>query len=211
MATLLFSSLSVFCDSLHHTRSNMHSDKRDEATVLMLTNVLRILPDAHPHAWACSSGSKGYRALKETLQNGVPGHTLLIESGDLRDVESSEGQCCLVYDAIEDDMATVDEQRLPPTTTHVVVYTNMKYLPDYLLANCSGLEAVDLISLSQVTEVYEGFLRECTGLTSINLSPLSHITEVQGYFLAGCTGLTSVDLSPLSQLTEVHEIGRAHV
>jgi hypothetical protein len=55
----------------------------------MMTHPLRYLPLAHHHAVICSAGSKAYCAMKEMLQSGVPGHTLLMESGDLRDVENS--------------------------------------------------------------------------------------------------------------------------
>ena len=69
----------------------------DAANTLMVTDVLRNLPTSQHNAWVCSSGSKGYCAVKEMLQNGIRGHTLLIESGDLRDVESTNGGAyCLV-------------------------------------------------------------------------------------------------------------------
>ena len=55
----------------------------------MLTHVLRNLPTAKHNAWVCFSGSAGYCATKEMLQSGTPGHTLLIESGDLRDVDAA--------------------------------------------------------------------------------------------------------------------------
>ena len=61
----------------------------------MLTHVLRNLPPAIHHAWVCSSGSRGYCAVKEMLQNGSPGITLLLENDDLRDVDASSKECCL--------------------------------------------------------------------------------------------------------------------
>ena len=96
---------------------------------LMLTHVLHALPTAMHHAWVCSSGSKGYHALKEMLQNGIPGHTLLIESGDLRDLdlpEISEDHCCLVYvPLIEDDTLIVpDCYQQQISVTHITVYSN---------------------------------------------------------------------------------------
>ena len=73
----------------HH--DDTHRSGSEPVTVLMMTHALRNLPTAQHNAWVCSSGSKGYCATKEMLQNGIPGHTL-IESGDLRDVDaSSEG------------------------------------------------------------------------------------------------------------------------
>jgi hypothetical protein len=74
---------------------------------LMMSHVWRYLPTSLHNIYACSSGTKGYCALKETLQNAITGHTLLIERKDLRDVRESgsvEEQCCLVY------VSNIDEQ-----------------------------------------------------------------------------------------------------
>jgi hypothetical protein len=61
----------------------------EQLTPLLLTHIWSLLPAPTHHAYVCSAGSLGYHALKEMLQNGVPGSTLLIESGDLRDNPSA--------------------------------------------------------------------------------------------------------------------------
>ena len=174
-------------------------------TVLMLAAVLRPLPTAKHHAWVCSAGSKGYCATKEMLQNGMPGHTLLIESGDLRDVDASgEDGCLLTYCFTEDSIFTYSDH-VPSTVSRLTVYGNITSIPQGFLARCTGLTALDLSPLSQVTEVHGHFLAGCCGLSIIDLSPLSNVKEVHGYFLRECTGLTTLDLGPLSQLREVQE------
>ena len=184
----------------------MQSDKLNGANTLMLTPVLRALPNPRQCLLVCSSGSKGYCALKEMLQNGTPGHTLLIESGDLRDVSASstEGCCLLVYYFAED--STVEcaySDHIPSTVRHVVVYANMVEIPSSFLERCSSLLTLDLSTLSLLSKVRWSFLSGCTGLTKIDLNPLSQVTMIQRYFLEGCTGLTALDLSPLSQITIV--------
>ena len=59
----------------------------DDPNTLMMTFIWHYLPTSRHHAYVCSSGSQGYCALKEMLENGKPGHTILLESGDLRDVQ----------------------------------------------------------------------------------------------------------------------------
>jgi hypothetical protein len=113
-------------------------------TVLMMTHPLRYLPLAHHHAAICSAGSKGYCAVKEMLQSGVPGHTLLIESGDLRTVESSSKECCLVYSCSGDDVASRSYcDHFPETIEHLVLYSNSVCLPPLFL-DCVGIRTVDL-------------------------------------------------------------------
>eukprot|EP00658_Telonema_sp_P-2_P031479 TRINITY_DN23545_c0_g1_i2.p1 TRINITY_DN23545_c0_g1~~TRINITY_DN23545_c0_g1_i2.p1 ORF type:complete len:102 (-),score=22.42 TRINITY_DN23545_c0_g1_i2:56-361(-) len=51
-------------------------------------SMLHHLPLARHHSLVCSAGSKGYCAVKEMLQNGNPGHTLLIESDDLHNTKT---------------------------------------------------------------------------------------------------------------------------
>ena len=137
------------------------------------------------------------------LENGVPGHTLLIESGDLRDVDAACEGCCLLIYSFTDQYSANYSDHIPTTVRHVVVYANVVALPEDFVLGCTGLTTVDLSPLSQVTEVQGSFLEGCTGLTTLDLSPLSQLTEVQEAFLRGCTGLTTLDLSPLSQVTEV--------
>ena len=187
----------------------------ESPTVLMITYVLRNLPTAKHQAWVCSAGPKGYCAVKEMVQNGIPGHTLLIESGDLRDVDAScaEGSCLVTY--FIPKTRTIECFRVglaPKYVSHVAVYTNCACIPRVKVRNAfrgflqdhSSLTTIDLSPLSLVTEIQTGFLRECTGLTSIDLSPLSRVTSIKDCFLEGCTGLTSLNLSPLSKLTEVY-------
>ena len=157
--------------------------------ILMMTHVLYYLPAARNHAWVCSSGSTGYCAVKEMLQNGIPGSTLLIESGDLRDVDGSSEECCLRTYCLggnEEEISVLCD------ASHVVVHANITRTPAKFLEGCTGLTALDLSPLSQVTEVQWCFLRGCTGLTTLDLSPLSQVTEVQWGFLEGCTGLTAL-------------------
>ena len=178
----------------------------NRATVFMMTYVLHNLPTAKHHAWVCSSGSTGYCAVKEMLQNGIPGQTFLVESGDLRDVDaSSEGDCLLIYCLL--DFSYVDQylhsNHIPATVRHVAVFTGSGVVNQHFLNGCTGLTTIDLSPLLQVTVVQDSFLEGCTGLSTLDLSPLLRVTEVQGFFLKGCTGLSTLDLSPLSHLKEV--------
>ena len=169
--------------------------------VFMLTHVLRNLPPAIHHAWVCSSGSRRYCAVKEMLQNGSPGITLLLENDDLRDVDASSKECCLRIYCYPSTSAIFEHRdHIPSAVRHVTVYANMKRIPTGFLPAYTGLTSVDLSPLSQVTEVQWGFLKGCTGLTSLDLSPLSQVSAVQMSFLAGCTGLITLNLSPLSQV-----------
>jgi hypothetical protein len=184
---------------------------------LMLTHVLKPLPTARQHALVCSSGSQGYKALKETLQNGVPGHTLLIESGDLCEMGKKRnggcGECGIAACCIIATFPTSDDlyQRIPysdiipPTVTRIRTYGDLLTLPNGLLENCTMLTTVDFSPLTQVIEVQKAFLQGCSGLTTINLEPLSNVTEILGSFLEGCSSLKSIDLSPLSQVLKVQE------
>ena len=52
----------------------------------MTTYVLMLLQTEKYCGYMCSAGSLGYHALKEMLQNGMPGCILLSESEDLRTV-----------------------------------------------------------------------------------------------------------------------------
>ena len=161
---------------------------------LMLSHVFHSLPTARHHAWACSAGSKGYCATKDMLQNGIPGHTLLIESNDLRDVESSasEGdECCLVYvfsrPFADDPSVYKFEDHIPNTTKHVTSYSNWGTMPRLFLFQSSfsdeiGISTIDLSPLksTQVTIIKESFLSGNAEVATIDLSPLSHVTEGGG-------------------------------
>ena len=125
-------------------------------TVLMMTHVLQHLPAAQHHAWVCSAASNGYCAVKEMLQNGIPGHTLQIESGDLRDVDATGEGCCLLTYSLE--ISNNREISIPSDVRHVAVYGNITRIPTSFLKNCTGLTALDLSPLSRLTEVPGGFL-----------------------------------------------------
>ena len=123
------------------------------ATVLMMTHVLGNLPTAKHDAWVCSSGSKGYCAVKEMLQNGVPGHTLLIESCDLRDVDAACEGCCLLVYCFTDQYSVKYSDHIHTKVRHVVVYANVVAVPEDFLSGCTSLTSVDLSPFSQVTAV----------------------------------------------------------
>eukprot|EP00658_Telonema_sp_P-2_P000906 TRINITY_DN10331_c0_g1_i3.p1 TRINITY_DN10331_c0_g1~~TRINITY_DN10331_c0_g1_i3.p1 ORF type:complete len:347 (-),score=42.04 TRINITY_DN10331_c0_g1_i3:52-1092(-) len=181
-------------------------DSHTMCNALMMSQVYRNLPTSRHHAWACSAGSTGYCATKDMLQNGTRGHTLLIESRDLRDVgETSHGVCCLIYNLSEEPAEDQpdefnDYKRIPATVQHITAYSNSASLQDNFLAECSGLTSLDLSPLSLSGDLQHGFLSGCSGLTTIDLSPLSQITEIGESFLSDCEGLTELDLSALSQV-----------
>ena len=152
---------------------NMHYPV-DGINTLMLAAILHTLPTAEHHAWVCSAGSKGYCATKEMLQNGIPGHTYLIESGDLRDVDASSEDGYLLIYCFTEEVVFNYGHHIPISVSHLTVYGNVSAVP-------------------------KRFLQECTGLTSLDLGPLSQLREVQLAFLEGCTGLTSLELAPFSR------------
>ena len=139
------------------------------ANTLMLTHVLHALPTARHHALVCSSGSKGYHALKKMLQNGIPGHTLLIESSDLRDVEddgSGEHRCCLLYNLFEEQQYTNVElpgkgykEHIMPSVSKITVFSNSTTLPWSFLHGCAGLTAINLTPLTHVSGGPKGLPR----------------------------------------------------
>ena len=181
-------------------------------TTLLHTHIWSLLPTSTHHAYVCSAGSQGYHALKEMLQNGKPGHTLLLESGDLREVglgssekEEAEGErCSLLYTCWDGETVGKDyRNHIPLSVTHLIVYGNVTHTPVDFLCECIGLATLDLGPLSQVTTVGEGFLNGCSSVTALDLSPLSQVTEIQEFFLLRCAGLNTLDLRPLSRVTVV--------
>ena len=146
--------------------------------------------------------------MKDMLQNGILGHTLLIESGDLRNGKTSPGGgCCLVYNFSKKPPANEYNYKahIPSGIRHITVYSNSVSLPPSFLRD-TGVKSIDLGPLSQVVEeVQRDFLIGCTSLAMLDLSPLSRLTKVHAYFLGECTGLSEIDLSPLSQVVEVEE------
>jgi hypothetical protein len=108
------------------------------------------------------------------LQNGIPGHALLIESKDLREVDrGGEGHFCRVFDTA--DPRNFDERG------SVTVYSNRTSLA--LSTRCATITSIDLSRIIRASEIHENFLAGCTGL-----SPLSQVTEIRGNFLGACTG-----------------------
>ena len=200
-------------------------------TPLLLTAIWSFLPKCRHHAWACSSGTTGHHALKEMLQNGTPGHTVLLESGDLRKVvltatTTTEEDGCL-YPPNHDLQFL--RYFATPFDSHLTIYTNHEMLPDLGVTAITRLTSVDLSRMSNVKGIDNGFLqgnerlttidftpltnvmslgkfflRNCISLTSLNLNAFSQLTIVQEGFLSGCAGLKELDLSPLSNVVEVH-------
>ena len=130
----------------------MQPDREDgeSVSVFMMTHVLRNLPTAQHKAWVCSAGPKGYCATKEMLQNGIPGHTILIKRDDLLGVDASSEECSLLsYCYPEKSEIFKYYYHIPSTVGHITGYGN-------------------------ISETPMSFLRGCTGLTALNLSPLPH-------------------------------------
>ena len=114
-------------------------------------NMSKSMPTNDPHVYVCieafaflstslSAGSQGYHALKEMLQNGVPGNTILVESDDLRDVgevvivrKKEKGKkggddvkaCCLVYQC----HSYKPHDGIPSSITHITAYGDTTVVP----------------------------------------------------------------------------------
>ena len=200
---------------------------------LMLTHVLKPLPTSRCQALVCSSGSKGYCAVKEMLQNGIPGHTLLIESRDLCEVDicgvhsaytpsrvggelcgERDADCCLLYTFpvyhVErpsvydsDDAETIPYNEHIPITVAHIQVFGDMVVIPYLFLFFTHLTSIDMSAMKYIIDVQMSFVNGCSNLTSIDLSPLSKLTEISGSFLQECSSLTSIDLSPLSQVTTI--------
>ena len=195
---------------------------------LLLTAIWSLLPTSTHHAYVCSAGSQGYHALKEMLQNGMPGHTLLLESGDLRDVGCSGGLaevkgasplrgdgevetkrcCCMIYTYQPAFQPEMPPYHITPTVSHLTVYTNHEFLPEMgIMPGGDKLVSVDIIVLngSRMTMMGVGgsFLIGCTLLKAIDLTPLSNVTVIQNAFMKGCSSLTALDLTPLFNVAEI--------
>ena len=74
--------------------------------------------------------------------------------------------------------------------------------PEHMLSHCSGLQAINLSPLADITTIQDGFLAH-TSLRSINLAPLVSIEIIGHDFLEGCDKLTSIDLTPLQQVSSI--------
>ena len=113
-------------------------------TVLMMTHVLSTLPAALHHACICATGSKGYTATKEMLQNGTPGHTLLLESGDLRDFEPQGEVHSLLNYCCPANSCFLYRDHIPAAVRHIEVYANISTVPRDFLNGCTGLSTIGL-------------------------------------------------------------------
>ena len=168
---------------------------------LLLTAIWSLLPTSRHHAYVCSAGSQGYHALKEMLQSGVPGNTLLLESGDLRDVVvvgspcPTATCCCQVYTFPAKTYPPQPDLHhargvfiynlhypghIPLSVTHVIIYSNQRELPPQILSRCQHVLSVNLSHLSGVSSISGLFLSGCTHLRKLDLSPLANVKEVQG-------------------------------
>ena len=186
------------------------------SNTLMLSNVWSYLPTSRHHAWVCSAGSKGYCTLKEMLQNGIPGNTLLLESGDLRDVgDDTRTQCCLLENLSSPCAVSSASNPQPPTTPplilanvlHVTVYSNHGSIPSGFLRGCNCMTSLDLTPLLSCPfprVIGSSFLSGCSGIKTIDLTPLSQLKVLSSFFLSGCTGLESLDLTPLGNVETIH-------
>ena len=177
---------------------------------LTITHIIQYLPTAYQFARVCSIGSKGYCAVKEMLQNGIPGTLHLIESRDLREVVNCGGgggwvvECCLLYTPVYvvpyrssthplyegyRELSYHDYAgHIPPTATNVTLYSNMCTTPYLLLSGVSTIASIDLRPISPFTSLsQQGVI----------------ITTILDGFLEDCIGLLSVDLTPLSQVTRI--------
>ena len=106
-------------------------------------------------------------------------------------------------DAIPKNSALLDVVKLPRRLITGPTMRPVRRLSEKFLQGWTGLIAVDLTNLSNVTKLGGYFLCGCSGLQSLDLSPLSNVTNLGGLFLNGCSGLQSLDVSPLSNVTNL--------
>ena len=124
---------------------------------LLLTAIWSLLPISRHHAYVCSAGSTGYHALKEMLQNGKPGNSLLLESDDLRNLNSStmpdddskSVAIILTYPPVSS--AVFYSRKKYPKLPHVVrrmrhvsVYSNREVLPFDFITDSTILNSIDM-------------------------------------------------------------------
>lgn len=189
-------------------------------SVLLLTTVLSLLPTPKHLSLLCSSGSRGYEALKEKLQSkgknkqkgsadnnnkaavmGSPSTSndiLVLESSDLRTVSATSPSpaCSLVYMLPQPSSG---HHRAPEYKDHVLVPPSVGCITIYYYYSPSGYKNDDEVAIPKA------LLKGCSQLQSVDLWPLSssHFTTIMRMFLCGCTGLKEVDLSPLSTVTTI--------
>ena len=200
----------------------------EELTVLLLSQTLWYLPTSDHHAWVCSAGSKGYCALKEMLQNGKPGNTLLIESDDLKEAlcDDSDTMSLPPTSTLQQgaaDLLSEQTLRVPEPLKRSLFTPNLVetafvtidshpsittlcdflgFLTDFDSGNAPERSAHYTIYTNR-NFLPSYLLRKCDTAHTIDLSPLGHVTTLGIAFLGGCRGLKMLDLSPLIQVTEV--------
>ena len=99
-------------------------------------------------------------------------------------------------------------QRVSPLLLRIDVFE--PYAPraphgvgNWFLSGCSGLTALGLTPITDLTSIGYGFLFGCSGLTALDLTPFARFTTMSSSFLSGCKRLTALDLTPLERLTSV--------
>ena len=74
---------------------------------------------------------------------------------------------------------------------------------DDFLSDCSGITAIDLAGLANVTRIGDGFMSEMSSLTALDLRPLQRLESVGDCFLNRCSGITAIDLAGLANVTRI--------
>ena len=196
-------------------------------TVAASTHILNLLPAAKYLVYVCSAGSLGYNALKETLQNGVPGNTLLIESDDLGYVVSPYHAVMQKLFMNAPDDAFLRESRNLCAAQNMASGFKCPFLLHTFKPNDDWVTH-SFFAITGGTPVRKSYFREVVphrvksaviycnltvlpcfmmekyyALTSLALKPMPQVRVIQGCFLEGCCALRELDLSPLSQVTKI--------
>ena len=104
-----------------------------QPNVFMMASVSALFSSARQHALVCSAGTLGYSAMKEMLQNGVPGRVLLMESGDLRSPPDGPLPWCQVHVLGPGTPANKYNVNIRNSVSHIALYTNSDTLPESVL------------------------------------------------------------------------------
>ena len=115
--------------------------------------------DGNDYLYIAAAGSHGYGALKEMLQNGIPGNTTMIEShdvqkmgdvddGDVHDENIRSVRGRYFFGLVSTDIcASIDTLNDDDGIQHLTVYSNEYRLPRDFLSYLTGLTTVDLSPL----------------------------------------------------------------
>ena len=189
------------------------SSSSSSPPILSLTFINAFIPASRHYLLVCLSGSKGYRALKEMLQNGYAGHCLLLESSScqkLLQIDSHDMKYQKVLKDVVDfgnflvlalnphDNTLIDEVDFEEYFKRrrarsgagggggglrLSLLTNARTLPNHLLYGCSSISTL---------EVHLPPNRAQGGV------------QVGDSFLSGCSNLTNViNLSAFSDTTNI--------